>query len=172
MAQITLSSNSVIVPWRSAQGSPRIATFEGASTAASTANIRVGQVVSFDLTSTSAHRLIRCSSAATPILSTSIAGIAAGEYTPGSSGRLSVWAADGQTEFRFPTKVAGTTPELLGTIMALSYDSTLAINFLTANSTAGDQRVIVTEVINPGDTNGFVAGRFISSACSPAVCQR
>jgi hypothetical protein len=176
MADISLSSNTVIRPYRTRTGSPRIVTFGGASTAASTSVIRVGQVVSFDLTSTSAHRLVRCSTAAAGILSTSIAGVAAGGFTPsagtGSSADISVWAADGATEFLFPTKIAGTTPELLGTIMGLNYDSSLAINFLATNSTAGDQRVRVTEVVGVGDTNGYVAGVFISSACSPAVCQR
>jgi hypothetical protein len=176
MAEISLSSNTVIRPYRSRAGSPRIVTFGGASTAASTAVIRVGQVVSFDLTSTSAHRLVRCSTAAAGILSTSIAGIAAQGFAPtagtGSSADVSVWAADGQTEFIFPTKIAGTTPQLVGTIMALDYDSSLAIHFLSVNSTAGDQRVRITEVIGAGDTNGYVVGTFISSACSPAVCQR
>jgi len=54
----------------------------------------------------------------------------------------------------------------------LEYDWWLAIHYLRANSTAGDQRVRITEVLNPGDTNGYVVGVFISSACSPAVCQR
>ncbi len=177
MAQISLSSNTVITPYRTRTGSPRIMTFQGASTVASTETIRPGQVVSFLLgTGTSAHRLVRCSSAAAGILSTSIAGIAAAAYGPAdgtaSTGSIAVWVADGVTEFKFPTKIAGTTPELVGTIMGLNYDSSLAINFLAVNSTAGDQRVRVTEVLNPGDTNGFVAGVFISSACSPAVCQR
>jgi hypothetical protein len=56
--------------------------------------------------------------------------------------------------------------------MSLEFDSSLAIHYLRANSTAGDQRVRITEVINPGDTNGYVAGVFLSSACSPAVCFR
>lgn len=176
MAQISLSSNTVIRPYRTRTGSPRIATFQGASTAASTAVIRVGQVVSFDLTSTSSHRLIRCSSAAAGILSTSIAGIAAAGFSPalgsGSSASIPIWAADGETEFIFPTKISGTTPALLGSIMGLDYDSTLAIHHLAINSTAADQRVRITEVIDVGDTNGYVAGVFISSACSPAVCQR
>jgi hypothetical protein len=172
MAQISLSSNTGIAPYRVRTGSPRIATFPGASTAASTAVIRVGQVVSFDATSTSSHRLIRCSTGATAIVSTTIAGVAAGEFTPGTTTQpISVWAADGVTEFKFPTKLV-TTPALQGSIMSLEYDSTLAIHHLRDNSTAGDQRVRVTEVLNPGDTNGYVVGVFISSACSPAVCQR
>jgi hypothetical protein len=151
-------------------------TFGGASTAASTAVIRVGQVVSFTDESTSAHRLIRCSTGVTAIVSTTICGVAAQEFTPtagtGSSATLSVWAADGVTEFRFPTKIAGTTPQLLGTIMSLEYDSTLAIHHLRENSTVAQQRVRITEVLDAGDTNGYVVGVFISSACSPAVCQR
>jgi hypothetical protein len=176
MAQISLSSNTGISPYRSRAGSPRIATFQGASTAASTAIIRVGQVVQFDVTSTSAHRLVRSSTGTTAIVSTTIAGVAAGAFSPdgvsASTGSLSIWAADGQTEFKFPTKIAGTTPELLGTLMSLEFDSSLSIHYLRANSTAGDQRVRITEVLNPGDTNGYVVGVFISSACSPAVCQR
>jgi hypothetical protein len=177
MAQISLSSNTVITPWRVRSGSPRIATFQGASTAATTATIKVGNVVCFaDATATSAHRLMRCSTGVTAIVSTSIAGIAAADFSPdgasASTGSIPIWAADNVTEFKFPTKIAGTTPELLGTVMSLEFDSSLSIHYLRANSTAAEQRVRITQVIDAGDTNGYVAGVFISSACSPAVCAR
>lgn len=175
MADITLSAGSGIRPYRIAAGSPRIMTFLGASTIASTANIRVGQVVQFDVTSTSLHKVIRTSSAAgTPLLSTTICGVAAGAYTStdGANFPVSVWVASPQTEFIFPTKIAGTTPELLGVGMGLAFDSTLAIHYLVANSTAADWRVYVTEVPNAGDTNGYLVGRFASSACSPIVNPR
>lgn len=176
MAQISLSSNTVISPYRTRAGSPRIMTLQGASTAASTAVIKVGNVVQFDVTSTSLHRLVRSSTGTTAIVSTTIAGIAAGDFTPsattGSSASIPVWVADGITEFKFPTKISGTTPELLGTLMSLEFDSTLSIHYLRSNSTAGDQRVRITEVLNAGDTNGYVVGVFLSSACSPAVCAR
>lgn len=176
MAQISLSSNTGVSPWRTRTGSPRIMTLQGASTAASTATIKVGNVVQFDVTSTSLHRLVRASTGVTAIVSTTIAGVAAGAFSPdgasASTASISVWVADGNTEFKFPTKIAGTTPELLGTLMSLEFDSSLAIHYLRANSTAADQRVRITQVIDAGDTNGYVAGVFISSACSPAVCQR
>lgn len=180
MAQITLSSRSIITPYRSRAGSPLTLT-KDASTCASTATIKVGQVVQFDIVSeTASHRLVRASSAAGDVvLTTNVAGIAAasdtsdGSTLSGNGARpLTFWAQDPNTEFLFPTKIAGTASTLVGTALALGYDSTLGIHYLAANSTAGDRRVWVTEVPSPGDTNGFVVGRFTSTAVSPTVWPR
>jgi len=181
LADITLSSLTVIRPYKSRAGSPRIITPD-ASTAVSTALIKVGQVVQFDTgTSSAAHRVIRCSTAGGhPNLSTEFAGIAAASDTSDGSTtgqgegkrQISVWAADANTEFLFPTKIAGVASTLVGTALALGFDSTLAIHYLAANSTAGDRRVWVTEVPNPGDTNGYVAGYFTSTAINPTVGRR
>ena len=183
MADLTHSSRSIVRPYRTRTGSPRITSLQE-STAASTALIAVGNVVSFDLTDSAAHRIVRCSTSAgvTPILSTSIAGVAAEASTSDGSTtglsnrlnrRLSVWAADPGTEFLFPTKVV-IDSTLVGTGLELSWDSTLNIHHVSANSTAGDQRVWVTDIPpgTQGDTGGYLIGKFFSTAVSPAVTLR
>jgi hypothetical protein len=176
MADITLSSRTTITPYRSRAGSPRIITPPVASTKASTAAITPGVVVQFDLTSTSGHKVIRCSSGATlaGLLSTTIAGVAAqADPNDGSvDPKISVWAADQNTEFKFPTKIAGTASSLVGTPLSLAWDSTLSIHFLFPSTGAGSESVWVTEVPNPGDTNGYVVGKFFSTRVSPAVWTR
>lgn len=164
----------MIRPFRSRAGSPRIFTPPVASTRASTAAITPGVVVQFDLTSTSTHKVIRCSSAvATALQSTTIAGVSADtEPTTGTDPTISVWAADPNTEFIFPSKIAGTASTLVGTLLSLCWDSTLNINYVQASSSAGTEGIWCTEVPNPGDTNGFVVGRFQSTRVSPAVWTR
>ena len=172
LADITLSSRTVIRPYRSRAGSPRIQAIPVASTRASTAAIAPGQVVQFDGTSTSNHKIIRTSSnaALNGLLPVTVAGVAAqADPADGSvDPKISVWTADGDTEFIFPTKIAGTASSLVGTALSLAYDSSLAINFLMASTGAGEM-VWVTEVPSPGDTNGFVVGKFQSSRVSNAV---
>lgn len=181
MADRTLSSRSMIRPYRTRTGSPRIVTPD-ASTCTTANLIKEGRVVQFDATSTATHRVVLASTGGSPNLSTNIVGIAAQpDASDGSTLNLgdgkrpiSVWAADGATEFLFPTNVAGTTPALVNTGMALKWDSTLGTHYLVANSTAGDQRVWVTEVPADlmGDTNGYVVGRFLSTAVAPAIWPR
>lgn len=176
MADYTLSSRSVITPFRCAHGSPRIIGSLDASTTANAAGlIKVGQIVQMDGgTSSAAHRLVQASTGGLPNLSTSIAGVAAqsdtsdGSTTGLADGKrqISIWAAFPGTEFKFPTNLV-TASTLVGTGLAIKWDSTLGIHHLAANSTAGDLRVIVTEVLNAGDTNGYVVGRFYSSAVTP-----
>jgi len=183
MADFTHSSRSAVTAYRAGKGSPRIVNLQE-STAASTAVIAFGQVVSFDLTDTAAHRIVRCStgSGAAPILSTSICGVSAEASTSDGSTtglsnaanrRLSVYAADPDTEFRFPTKLV-LTSTLVGTGLELSWDSTLSIHHVSANSTAGDLRVYITGIdpATVGDTGGYLFGRFFSTAVSPAVAAR
>ncbi len=174
MADITLSSRTIIRPYRTRTGSPRVQAVPVASTAASTARIVMGQVVQTDATSTSNHKIIRCSTASGhPNLSTQIVGIAAqSDDGTVTDQPISVWMADGDTEFLFPTKIAGTGSSLVGTALALGYDSTLTIHYLAANSTAGDLRVWVTDVIGAGDTNGYVVGKFFSTAVAPLALTR
>ena len=169
----------MIRPYRSRAGSPLTLTRD-ASTCASTATIKVGQVVQFDIVSeTASHRVVRASTAEGVILTTNVCGIAAatdasdGSTLSANGARpVTVWAADANTEFLFPTNIAGVASTLVGTGLALHWDSTRTIHFLGANSTAGNLRVWVTEVPNPGDTNGYVVGRFFSTAVSPAVWTR
>lgn len=174
MADVTLSSRTLIQPYRSRAGSPRIITPPVASTRASTAAITNGVVVQFDLTSTSHFKIIRCSTAvATALQSTTLCGIAAqSESSVGTDEKISVWAADANTEFLFPTKIAGTASSLVGTPLSLCWDSTLNIHYAQASSSAGTEAIWCTDVINPGDTNGYIVGRFFSTRVSPAVWTR
>lgn len=181
MADFALSSRCVITPKRSKKGAPSIQQYE-ASTAVSTALIAYGQVVSFDLTSSATHRIVRCSTASgqTPILSTTIAGVSAGADTSdgstlglGPSRKIPVYLADDDTEFNFPTKLV-IASTMVGLGYELSWDSTLGIHHISANSTAGDCVVTVTGVDDTklGDTGGYVYGRFFSTAVSPIVAAR
>lgn len=180
MAQITHSSKTAITGFRTRTGSPRILTYD-ASTAVSTSLIVFGHVVQFDATDGVTHRIVKCSTAGGhPNLSTNIVGVAAASDTSDGSTsglgerkrQIPVYAADGNTEFLFPSKISNVASTLVNTALALGYDSTLNFHYLQANSTAGDRRVWVTEVQNPGDTNGFLWGRFFSTACAPAVQNR
>lgn len=181
MADFALSSRAVITPVLSGKGQPSVRAFEF-STCASTALIAFGNVVSFDLTSSATHRIVRCSTASgqTPILSTSIAGVAAQADTSdgstlglGPNRRGLVYLADGDTEFSFPTKLV-IASTMIGLGYELSWDSTLNIHHVSQNSTAGDCLVTITgfDPARLGDTGGYVYGRFFSTATSPIVLAR
>lgn len=180
MADYTLSARDKIRPYRSHAGSPRMLTAD-ASTCGSTARIAVGNVVQFDATDSAAHRLVRTSTGTLGgILSTNIVGVAAAaDESDGSTSGLgegkrpiSVWAAAPGTEFIFPAEgVLAST--LVNRGRALKWDSTLGIHVcLVSNSTAAVLPVQITQVLNPGDTNGYVVGRFQSTAVAPAIASR
>jgi hypothetical protein len=186
MADFTHNAYSKVRPYRAGKGQPAIRHFE-LSTCASTAKIALGQVVAFDETSSATHRIERCSTASgeTPILSVLIAGVSAGaDPSDGSTGdatyplgpkrTLPVYIADGDTIFEFPTKLVLASTMLNVAGYELSWDSTLSIHHVSANSTAGDQRVTITgfNPANAGDTGGYVFGRFFSTAVSAVVLQR
>lgn len=132
-------------------------------------------------TSSNNFRISRCSTSngQTPIIPVNVVGVSAqGSTSDGSTsglgsgnGRyLSVWEAAPDVEFLFPTKVV-IASTLINTGLELSWDSTLGIHHVSANSTAGDLTVRITDVIpgTIGDTGGFLAGRFFSSVVAPSV---
>lgn len=173
MADITLSSNSILRPYRASVGSPEIRHIQG-STFAAGSSIILGDVVQSDTAvDSNASRLVRMANA---VPSTAIYGVAAGndpqDGTTGGAGlgaattqRIPVWLANPDTEFIAVTKVAGIGSSSVGKAAALKRDSTLAIWYVdTVNSTAGDARVRIIGVPNPGDTNGQVIFRFMSTA--------
>lgn len=176
MAEITLSSNSIVRPYRSMKGSPVIRHIQG-STFAAGSSIVIGDVVSSDTAAGSNY--FRAIKMTAHIPSTAIFGVAAGnDGQDGSTGaaglgspatsKIPVWVADADTEFIGYTKDAGSTAcqsTLVGTLRCIARDSTLGIWYIdTANSTAGDVRVRITEVPSPGDTNGAVVFKFLSTA--------
>lgn len=180
MADVAPSSRSYVRFYRS-RGGPAYPQSYQESTAASTAVIGFGQVVQFDQTDSAAHRIRRAStmSGQAPFLGTNVVGISAEASTSDGSTtgladyrnrRLSVWEASPSVEFLFPTKLV-IASTLVNTGLELSWDSTLSIHHLSANSTTGDQTVRVTDVIpgTVGDTGGYLVGRFFSSVVAPSI---
>lgn len=177
MADYTHSSRSCVKAYRTRYSAPPTNSYEE-STAASTAVIGYGQVVSLDATDSAAHRIIRCSSAAGRLMPSNIVGVSAqGSTSDGStsglgteSRKLSVSEAAPDVEFLFPFKgvIAST---LVNTGLALHWDSTLSIHEVAANSTAANLTVRITGVIpgTVGDTGGYLIGRFYSSVVAPAI---
>lgn len=179
MADFTHSSRSYIKVYRSRYGAPAVRSYDESS-AASTAVIKFGQVVMLDATDGATHRVVRCSTAngADPILATNIVGVSGTDSaSDGSTAtigqetrKVSVYEATPEVEFLFPTKVV-IASTLVNTGLELSWDSTLSIHHVSANSTAGDRIVRITDVIpgTVGDTGGFLVGRFYSSVVAPSI---
>lgn len=181
MADYTFSSNSVPRPYGTYPGGPQLRWYEE-STFASGQGIRRGDVVQFDVnTASNSFRIIRSSTMANApnVLSTAFIGLAAADSTSdGSTGqgfgatpakeyrKIPVFVANPQTTFLFPTKgsvVPGSTT--IGALTAIGYDSTTKTFYADLNnSTAGDARMRVVDVPSPGDTNGYVACVFNSTA--------
>ena len=183
MAQVVHSTRTVVLPYRKQSGgSYRIRHFYE-STAISTAVIRAGDVVQFDVNvSTANHRIVKSSTMANVpnVLSTAFLGVAAETSTSdgGTTGldtnqrKIGVYLANPDTEFLWPTKLGGANhlSSLVGSRRAIGYDSTLGMFYCDAgNSTAGDASLVVTDVIDAGTTNGFVAAKFLSTACARLI---
>ena len=178
MAQLSNSTRSTPRPYRARGGTFDLRAFTE-STCISTAIIKYGDVVQFDVNvATANHRIVKASTMANVpnVISTALVGlavegsadvgstIAAGSEGGGS--KLVICVATKDTEFVWPTKLAGSAhvSSLVGTRRAVGYDSTLGMFYLDAgNSTAGDATQIVTEVLDPGTTNGLVVTKFIST---------
>ena len=179
MASITHSTRTKPTPHRSRGGTFDLRAFQP-STGISTATIAYGDVVQFDVNVASAnHRIVKSSTMANVpnVLSTAFLGIAveADANTIGQtvqSDKVLVCIANKDTEFKFPTKLAGTAHEssLVGKRSALAYDSSNGMFYAdTANSTAGDASLVITEVIDAGTTNGYVAAKFLSTAVARLI---
>ena len=183
MAENTLSAASKARFYRSSKGGQSIRHFQE-STSLSTALIKVGDVVQFDVNvSTANSRIVKSSTMANVpnVISTAFLGLAAEDSTafnnsgPTASApgrKIPVILADKDTEFLFYTKSAGTvvTSTLVGSRRAIAYDSTLSIFYCDlGNSTAGDASVVITAALEEGTTNGAVAAKFLSTAVARLI---
>lgn len=181
MAQINHSTRSTPEPNRTLRGSFRLEAFQP-STCVSSAVIKYGDVVQFDVNvATANHRIVKASTMANVpnVVSTALIGIAAESDESSVSaaspnpGKLLVYVAERESEFIFPSKTAGSDYQssLVGLRKAIGYDSTNSMFYLdTGNSTAGDATVIVTGLgSDAGTTNGLIIGRFISTNVSRLV---
>ena len=191
MGDWTLSSGSIVKPYRTNLGNIPIRHFQ-CSTAVSTARITRGDVVEFDHLVATATFRIRRDLIASTTPSTAILGIAlqsdtfsdaagTGLTTNGQShfanagqpNTIPVALASPGTEFiGHCTGVSNST--MLGQVKILSRDSTLNIWVIQRDAgqigatTLADQRILVTEVPYPGDTNGPLVFRFLRENPNPS----
>lgn len=178
---LTNSTRTCPRPYRSRKADYSLGSFEP-STCVSTALIRYGDVVQFDVNvSSNNFRIVKSSTMANVpnVLSSAFLGIAVdadasdgSTLGQGTKQKVTVVLADNQTEFLWPTKatVAQHQSTLVNTRRAIGYDSTLGMFYCdVANSTAGDASLLVTDVIDPGSSNGQVVAKFLSTAVARYV---
>lgn len=163
MAQITLSTGSKVRPYRSPWGAFPTRGMPVSTGTSSLAIINGGLVKLDDRTSTCQHRIFMSTGASAIIAEDLVVGIAAENSSAAVDTVISVWEANPLVEFRAQTKGAALSGANVGAAFSLGWDSTLNIVFVDlADSTATNQRVIVTELLDAvGDTNGAVAFRFL-----------
>jgi hypothetical protein len=182
LAEITHSTRTSPTPYRSRGGTFDLRVFQE-STCVSTQIIKYGDVVQFDVNVATANFRVRKSTVTTApnVLSTAFLGIAieasvdigssVSATSPGS--KLNVCIANKDTEFKWPTKLtgAGHASSLVGTRAAIGYDSTNGFFYCDppGASTAGDGSLVITEVIDAGTTNGYVAAKFLSTAVARLI---
>ena len=178
MADITHSTRTTPRPYRSRLGTYDLRAFQP-STCESSAKIAYGDVVQFDVNVASAnHRIVKASTMANApaVLSSALLGIAV--EADGSSvssvspnpGTLLVCCGKSQTEFLWPTK--SVTASSHATLRKqIAYDTTNSMFYLNLASTSSDSSnsVVITEVPNAGDTNGFVVAKFLSTSLARVV---
>jgi hypothetical protein len=140
-----------------------------------------GDIVQFDVNVASAnHRIVKFLTMANApaVLSSAFIGIAV-EAEPANSSISSVspspytilvCVANAQTEFIFPSKSV-TASSLIGLRKQTAYDTTNSMFYCNVASTSGDSSntLVITEVPNAGDTNGFVVAKFLSTAVARIV---
>lgn len=164
---------------------PEIRYFQE-STAASTAVIKRGDIVSFDtLVSSASHRIVRSpaggGNGSNLLLTNAIVGVATeGSTSDGSTTSLSdanarligVIPARQYTEFVGYLSAGASAPALVGSQKAVRYDSTNHVYMVdSTNSTAALAMVTITGLVRgtEGDTNAPVYFRFLSSNLSAVV---
>ena len=182
MASITHSTRTKPTPYRARGGTFDLRAFQASTVlSGSTNKIIYGDVVQFDVNvATANHRIYKASTMANVpnVLSTAFVGIAVeddgssvSDVSPGNINVL-VCVANKDTEFKFPTKLSGANhaSSKVGVRAALAYDSTLSMFYADpGNSTAGDASLVITEIIDVGTTNGYVAAKFLSTAVARLI---
>lgn len=169
MADFTLSSGSIMRPYRSPWGAFPIRHMP-LSSGISSATIALGQIVGLDATTgTNTHQIVPSSLTAGVVMSTAIVGVAAeSPNLPGSTTtkgtEIPVYEANPFVEFRANTQGAALASSHVGETRAIVFDSTLGINKVDlGNSTAVNCRALITELIDDiGDTGGAVAFKFLT----------
>ena len=189
MADYTITAYSNPQHYGAGGNTPLIKYFQE-STCASTAVIKLGDIVSPDtVVSTGGFRIVRApfngGNGANLLNTTNVVGVAVEASTSdGSTTGLSnprtrligVAVAEPNAEFvgylNGDTAVAVSGLALVGTLKAIRYDSTNHVYTIdSTNSTAALASVAITGIPEPnlGDTNGPAIFKFLSTGVSPAV---
>lgn len=195
MADWTITANSNPSPYSAGPNSPYIRYFQE-STAASTAVIKAGDIVSFDtVTSSASFRIVRApfnggtTSATTPVANllntTNVVGVAVEASTSDGSTTglanprvrlIGVAIAEPNADFQGylngDTAVAQGFSSHIGQAKAVRYDSTNHVYTIdSTNSTAALASIVITGIQENflGDTNAPVIFKFLSTGVSPVV---
>lgn len=171
MAEITLSSLSYVRPYRSPWGSFPVRRMPASTGMSSAGSIKVGQVVALDYrgVSTSFHKVYGVTASSFAQVSTQgpVVGIAASSHASNleHGNDVTVYDANPMCEFKAFTKGGALESSHVGSPRTLAWDSTLGIGYVdVAGSTAGDNRVIVTGLVDQiGDTGGAVTFKFLTT---------
>lgn len=170
MAQVALSSGSIMRPYRSPWGAFPIKQMTPISTGAT---INVGRVVTLDYTANSTNvGKIKASSADNHWFAVGVAGQASTMSSGVEPQPIPVWEANPMVEFVANTINAATASSQIGLRKKIVWDSTLNIGVIDLGaSTAADWRVVVTGMngVNGqtglqgdlGDSGAQVTFRFI-----------
>lgn len=170
MTDFTLSSGSILRPYRSPWGAFPTKGYQLSSGISSNAII-LGRIVGLDVnTDTNAGQILPSSQTAGVVVSTAIVGVAAESPSLGGSSTntrgtvISVWDANPMVEYRAHTQGATLASSAVGKLKAIVWDSTLGIHKVDlSNSTAIVVRCVVTGLIDAeGDSGGAVSFRFIT----------
>ena len=168
MAQISISSGSIMRPYRSPWGAFPVQGYP-LSTGVRGSTIQPGYLVTSDTTTDSNADKIQ----AADTLSTAIVGVAleaaSGNSTGNVNSTISVAEANPAVEFRAFTKGDAMVSSLIGKTRSYAFDSTLRIYYVDlANATTADARVVITRMGAAaglqgalGDTGGECAFRFL-----------
>lgn len=195
MAKWTINANSNPQHYGAGANTPLIKYYQE-STAASTAVIKLGDIVSFDtVTSSNNFRVVRApfdggtTSAGTAVANllntTNVVGVAVEASTSDGSTTglanprvrlIGVAVAEPNAEFvgylNGDTAVAQGFSSHIGRAKAVRYDSTNHVYTIdSTNSTAALASIVITGIPEPnlGDTNGPAIFKFLSTGVSPAV---
>ncbi len=191
MADWTINAGSNPSHYLSGAGCPMIRYYQE-STCASSAVIKLGDIVSFDtVTSSNNGRIVRApfdggttgaASEKNLLNTTNVLGIAVEASTSDGSTtglsnvntrKIGVAIAEAEAEFQgfiLSGGISATT--LVGLAKAVRYDSTNHIYGIdSTNSTAALASIVITGVVPgaEGDTGGPVMFKFLSTGVSPAV---
>jgi len=189
MADWTITANSNPQAYSAGANTPLIRYFQE-STAASTAVIKAGDIVSFDTKASSANfRIVRApfdgGNGANLLNTTNVVGVAVEASTSDGSTTglanprvrlIGVAVAEPNADFtgylNGDTAVAQGFSSHIGQAKAVRYDSTNHVYTIdSTNSTAALASIVITGIQENflGDTNAPVIFKFLSTGVSPAV---